>query len=132
MYKKFSLDEARFDEILTYLETSAAAMNCPEDKLTQIKIAVSEIVANISTYAFSNTPKHDIEIDIKQQNDRIVIEYVDDGTPFDQLNAASPDTSTPRKYKNGGFGIFIVKRLMDVVAYQRQNNQNVLTIEKIL
>jgi anti-sigma regulatory factor (Ser/Thr protein kinase) len=37
-----------------------------------------------------------------------------------------------RSEKKGGLGVFLTRKLMDGFIYQRKNDQNVLTIHKII
>ncbi|MBQ3979603.1 MAG: ATP-binding protein, partial [Lachnospiraceae bacterium] len=60
-----------------------------------------------------------------------VIEFRDRGVAFNPLEKPDPDvTLSAAEREPGGLGIFMVKKSMDAVTYQRDNDENVLTIRK--
>ena len=53
----------------------------------------------------------------------------DDGTPFDPLGHADPDTTLSAAERPiGGLGIMMVRKMADAFSYERRGNRNVLTI----
>lgn len=58
----------------------------------------------------------EIRIELELDRDFIVMHSVDTGKPFDLESVIPPDLNVP---KEGGYGIWIVRRLMDEVAYTR-------------
>jgi anti-sigma regulatory factor (Ser/Thr protein kinase) len=58
-------------------------------------------------------------------------EVEDEGPAFNPLEMALPDTRQPLEERSvGGLGIYLVRTLMDEVAYRRQNGSNLLVLEK--
>jgi anti-sigma regulatory factor (Ser/Thr protein kinase) len=63
----------------------------------------------------------------------VFVTFADQGIPFNPLLMSEPDLNAPpEKRENGGFGIFMVKNLMDVIEYKREDGWNKLTIGKNL
>ena len=61
----------------------------------------------------------------------VSITFLDHGIPYDPLEKTDPDTTLAAENRSvGGLGIFLVKKTMDEIQYQRCNDQNVLTIKK--
>jgi len=62
------------------------------------------------------------------------MEVLDDARPFNSLEAGAPDTGLPLDERPiGGLGVEIVRRLMDTIAYARQDDgHNRLTIRRRL
>ena len=59
------------------------------------------------------------------------MEIADDGKAFDPLQAPEPDLSASAKERaRGNLGIWLVRKTMDTVAYQRENGRNVVTLVK--
>jgi anti-sigma regulatory factor (Ser/Thr protein kinase) len=107
--------------------------NCPQKTQTHIKIAIDEIFSNIVKYAVGNGfIRSEIKITIRLSlDDNITLIFEDNGTPFDPLSVAPPDTSLPEDERTpGGLGLFIVQNIMDSVEYRYEDNKNILTIKK--
>ena len=63
------------------------------------------------------------------QDGKVTLRFEDDGKPFDPLAAAEPDTTLSAEERNiGGLGVFLVKRMMDEMHYERRQEKNCLTL----
>ena len=61
----------------------------------------------------------------------LVLTIEDGGLPFDPTQVAEADTTLSAEERPiGGLGIFLVRQLMDTVAYQRVEGKNRLTLMK--
>lgn len=102
------------------------------DEITsdQLNLAIEEAATNIISYS---SGKGDIEISANKQNDQVVITLKDDGKPFDPTSTVEPDLSVePKERPIGGLGIFLVRKLMDGISYERKDGFNILTLTKNL
>jgi serine/threonine-protein kinase RsbW len=96
-----------------------------------INLVIEEAVTNIIFYAFTDDKKHQIEITISVNNNRLTIKIADDGIPFDPLLHKKPDiTLSAEERAVGGLGIFLISQIMDKIHYTRNKNQNILTLTK--
>ena len=58
---------------------------------------------------------------------------MDHGVPYDPLARTDPDVTLPAAERDiGGLGVFMTKKLMDDVAYEYRDGQNILTLKKNL
>lgn len=106
--------------------------------LDQITLAAEEALVNIISYGYPEDKKGIIGIacekTILQPGIKIIIK--DQGVPFNPIEKApmSPPLSdtllNETETSLGGYGIYILIKLMDKVEYQRFNNENVLTLIK--
>lgn len=63
----------------------------------------------------------------------VEIQFIDEGRPYNPLNAAEPDVTLPVEQREvGGLGILMTKKSMDAVEYRFEDNKNILTIKKYL
>jgi anti-sigma regulatory factor (Ser/Thr protein kinase) len=102
-----------------------------KERISQIHLAMEEVLMNVMNYSYQGQDEPgDAEVTCSLNDDnRFVIEVVDTGVPFDLLSSQDPDiTLQIDERKIGGLGIFIVKKLMDSVAYRREENKNILTL----
>ncbi|MDO5408538.1 MAG: ATP-binding protein [Eubacteriales bacterium] len=105
-----------------------------QKQIMQVDLAVEEIFCNIVNYAYH--PEHGdalIRCEIKKENqDRVVIEFVDEGIPYNPLERQDPDVTLALEDREiGGLGIFLTRKLMDSMEYRHENGKNILIISKI-
>lgn len=119
--------EAMIDFIIDFAQDEGLA----PDKLSQVRLAAEEVLVNVINYAYPDKPG-DVEIFCAPLKDKgIVVDIKDSGFPFNPLEKAEPDTSLPmEKRKIGGLGIFLAKKVMDELTYERKENKNVLRLIK--
>lgn len=91
----------------------------------RVELALHEICVNIVDHAYQGQPGT-FTIHGVVSADRVTAEVVDHGIPFDEDAVCPPVPGIPQV---GGYGLVIVKRLVDTVAYQRVNDTNRWRIE---
>ena len=108
--------------------------DCSPKALYQIEVAIEEILVNILSYAgLSGDDGAVVRCEVLEDPLRVVVQFVDDGVPFDPLAKEDPDISPEGIMgREGGLGIFLVKQMMDDVSYAREDGKNVFTIQKNL
>lgn len=117
------------DTVLDFVNLELEAINCPMKLQNQLAIAMEEIFVNIAHYAYNQQTGH-VVIRITVGSE-IIIEFEDSGTPYNPLEKIDPDiTLSLEERKIGGLGIFMVKKMMDVVEYRHEGEKNILTIRK--
>jgi len=96
-----------------------------------INLVIEEAVSNIIFYAFTDKKKYEIEISISLKKNKLLIEITDNGVPFNPTLQQQPDINLPVEERPvGGLGIFLITQIMDEIDYVRQNNQNILKLNK--
>ena len=118
--------------ILDFVSENLEAADCSVKTQTQIAIAVEEIFVNIAHYAY-NPETGGTTIRVLATDNEIVIEFEDNGKPYNPLEKTDPDiTKSMEERELGGLGIYMVKNIMDAVEYRHEDNKNILTIRKKL
>lgn len=121
---------AELDKIRSFLKKNLLGLNISEKDYYQVEVSLLEICINIIRYAY---PQKRGEISIKTWLDKgkIYLEIKDSGVPFDPRGVEKPDIKEFLKnQKKGGLGIFLSRKFMDGFNYERENDQNVLTMYK--
>ena len=95
-------------------------------------LCLDELLTNVACYAYEEKEgEAEIRYDIADDPPSITITIIDEGKPFDPLQADEPDiTAKIEQRKIGGLGIFIVKSFMDEINYKREGNFNILVLKK--
>ena len=98
----------------------------------KIELAIDELLTNVFSYAYApGTGKIEIEYEILESPRTLSVTIIDEGKEFNPLDSDDPDISLPSEERQiGGLGLFIVKKTMDEIKYDRKNNKNILTIKK--
>ena len=131
--KRFNPITDRSSEIITFL---MASPDMPDDADLRFKIELSieEAVENVVRYAYEGGIGWlEAGTHLDDKSLILTIELRDAGKPFNPLEEADPDI-TPEAImeREGGLGIFMVKKMMDDVSYVYENGKNTLTILKRL
>ena len=118
--------------ITELVDAELEQLNCSMKSQMAINIALDEILANISRYAYlQGTGTVEVSVDHDPEDRSVVITFKDRGVPFDPLAKEAPDTSLSAKEREiGGLGIFLVRKVMDAVKYRHEDGFNILTIRK--
>jgi len=104
----------------------------PDITIRQVNLAVDELLTNTIFYGFDDAATdHSIKITLRLDATVLTVELVDDGKPFDPFECADPDlTKAIEDRLTGGLGIFLARKLMDSVDYQRVDGENRVTLIK--
>ncbi|MBO7544604.1 MAG: SpoIIE family protein phosphatase [Bacteroidales bacterium] len=104
------------------------------EELTQkLCLALDEAATNVVLYAYDEPGAGEVKIDALLSEEKVSFKISDSGKPFNPLMAAEPNFDLPGAERPvGGLGIFLVKKLMDVVYYRRDRGVNILRITKNL
>ncbi len=87
-----------------------------------LELALHEVCVNVVTHAYANGPGR-IAIRSRVDVEMIEFEVRDTGTAvFDPDDANEPDPDTPQIH---GYGLMIVRRLVDELRYTREEGTNV-------
>ena len=130
--KKLELDAAvdSIEVITDFVNAELEAMDCPMKAQMQIDVAIDEVFANIANY--SGSTRATVFFEAQDEPRGAVITFVDRGMPFNPLENKDPDTSLSAEERQiGGLGIFLVKKTMDEMRYERRGDENVLRITKL-
>jgi len=93
-----------------------------------VRLAAEEIGTNIIKYAYGDSARHEIELDIRLAPGHLLLRVADDGKEFDPLAAPPPDLGLTLEEKAvGGVGIHLVRTLAERLEYARVAGQNVLS-----
>lgn len=96
-----------------------------------LNLILEEALTNIISYGYDDEDTHTIKINFRKIGDELSISIIDDGHEYDPTLRTDPDiTLSAEERPIGGLGIFLIKKVMDKVEYQRKEKQNYLILTK--
>ncbi len=129
----FSASLDKLNEMLQFINSQAAQVGFDDNLASKIELALEEALVNIIKYGYPNNHGF-IEISCKQLASPAGIEVTlkDQGFAYDPLTQAPPiSANVPIDQKPiGGYGVYLMKKIMDKASYQRLGDSNVLTLVK--
>ena len=120
--------------IVAEIEAMAARENWSPDLVFKVNLVLEELVLNIGQPGAGSGENSagvsQVEIRLGSEPDRLVLEIVDDGTPFDPLSdAPEPDLQAVLADRRvGGLGLHLVRSVVDGMEYKRAAGKNHLTL----
>lgn len=101
---------------------------CSQETLYEVQLAVHEICNNIIQHAYGHEEGTIwVEIEFTGRGQRLHVILRDRGQPFDISSVEEPDLDIAQEH---GYGLFLVRRLMDEVHYEVKNDTNVWHLTK--
>ena len=93
----------------------------------EFNLVAEELITNIISYAFADGLEHEFHAVMQVTDDSWSLTLEDSGQPFNPLEAAEPDINRPLSERAvGGLGIFMVRKIADVLQYERKEDRNIL------
>lgn len=109
----------------------AASRRIPDGVRRTFDIAFDELLNNVISYGFDDAERHEIEVELWLEDQRIVATISDDARPFDPFSLAAPDTELGVEEREiGGLGVYLVTQMMETATYERRGDRNRVTIAK--
>lgn len=125
---------ANIEKVTDFVNEVLEANGCSMKAQLQIDVAIDEIMSNVAYYGYpDDNGQVRVTVDFPGDSAKVVIAFEDNGVEFNPLVKEDPDVTLSAEDRLvGGLGIFIVKKTMDDVRYERKDNKNILTIEKTI
>lgn len=117
------LIESRVEEIARAREwlSERARVEGFEDKdVNNIGLAMSEACANVIKHAYGEQPGNPIKLRLAIDTSRLILSICDQGEKYDPDSYTPPDLSKPQ---DGGYGVFLIRNLMDEVHYDSSSER---------
>jgi serine/threonine-protein kinase RsbW len=115
------------------VETHTIAAGFNEQSVEQFKVAVDEACTNVIKHAYNGNESCELDIRVIVDSDRCTVCIRDEGRAFRPQEYAEPDIfKLAKRRQAGGFGVHIMRRLMDHVEYSSEGNVNEVRLTKYI
>lgn len=119
------------ERVRRFIETHTRDAELTEEAIEQFKIAVDEACTNVIKHAYSGDDTQQIDLAVIIEDDRVTVRIRDAGRSFQQEFYTSPDIfELAESRRAGGFGVHIMRSLMDRVEYTSSGDTNEVRLTK--
>lgn len=127
---------AELEKIREFVGAQALMFGFEEIDAFQIALAVDEACSNLIRHSYHNDNNRQFVVKIEQSNGELIIQVMDNGDSFNPMSVPEPDMEEYfKKFKRGGLGVQIMRKVMDKIEYlpaQTSSALNILSLTKRL
>ena len=124
---------SELERLLTTLEEFGEFHLLSAEVLFCARLALEEMITNLLKYGYQDGADHLILVRLALSENELTMEIKNDGDAFNPIEEqAIPARRNLHEKARGGHGLRLVRTLMDELQYQRQHDNNILTIRKKL
>jgi serine/threonine-protein kinase RsbW len=113
--------DSRTDRLIAvreFVSDAAREFGFGEDDVSKISLAVDEACTNVIKHAYGFDSSKSLTISVVPGKNFLEILIRDNGKGFDPSKVSTPDMKEYLShYRKGGLGVYLMKKLMDVVEY---------------
>lgn len=114
-----------------YLRIYSKREGVAEEIVNMCELALQELLTNLVDHAYSGNPNKLIKVIFSITSEKITIQTYDTGISA-QVNLDNVQMPSPEELAEGGYGIAIIKSVMDEVKYSTSNGTNMWELVKNL
>lgn len=134
--RDFVAEPAAISAVHDFIETTLEAKGVSETMRDDIVLACDEAASNIVEHALGvkrchKGPKLYFAVSLKYKKNKVIATFFDAGEHFDVAKVKPPDVNQNLSgERRGGFGVFLMQRLVDKIVYSARRHFNVTRLEK--
>lgn len=129
--RTFLADLEQLHGMLHWIREEAAKMSFVSADLYKIELASEEALVNVIHHSYQDMGGF-VSISISSDYKLLKIIISDSGKPFNPLaqKTKADRVTSLEEREMGGVGLLFIRKCLDEVSYQRENNHNILTLIK--
>ena len=129
MLLKLRASLEQLSRIRDFVVDSVTPLGVSPATIDDLRLAVDEAVTNVITHGYGGPG--DIELELGTDDVDLIIVLRDQAPSFDPAHAPAVNLEPPGERDNpGGFGVYLMKSVMDEIRYQSSDTGNELTMIK--
>ncbi|MBE7411104.1 MAG: SpoIIE family protein phosphatase [Leptospiraceae bacterium] len=131
--KKFSANTGEIPKLREFVYDAIKVKSLNENLRDDILLACDEAATNIVLHSYNGLPSKGLFFDckIKFSDEFVKVLFSNSGNPFDRSKVKPPSVEANMAgERKGGFGVYLIEKLMDKVTYYKENGLNYILIEK--
>ena len=128
---KLKNDFGELGRLRSFVEEFCAESRQEQRIIHELTLVLEELFSNVVKYGHGDGALHEIHATLSLSGDQIILAFEDDGRAFNPLTVPEPDIGAVLENKRvGGWGLQLVRNLMDEARYERRGDRNHLTLTK--
>lgn len=126
-------DVQEIEKLALFMDEVGEELSLPSDLQFNLCLALEEAVTNVVLYAYPGQSGREIELEARSDARSLVFVLTDAGIAFDPTQVPDADVNLSLEERPiGGLGIFLIRKIMDEVSYQRMDGKNRLCMRKVV
>ena len=119
----------QLSRIRDFVVDTATALGVAPASLDDLRLAVDEAVTNIISHGYGGPGE--IELDLAADGTDLIVRLRDEAPSFDLALVPAVDLEAPGERESpGGFGVYLMKSVMDEMRHRKTDTGNELTMIK--
>jgi len=119
------------ERVNQFVEEISEELGLDTEFQMNLNLVMEEMVSNVIFYAYPEGKVAEIELTAESDGKELTFVLSDQGKEFDPTTKEDINPNiNPMEREIGGMGIYIVKKIMNKVTYQRLEGKNLLTMKK--
>jgi sigma-B regulation protein RsbU (phosphoserine phosphatase) len=136
MKREFAVSLEALPHMLAFVRRCVCTTGLPPMEIAKVELVAEEILVNVIHHSgLKESDPLAISCTVTGEIPSIQLEIIDSGIAYDPLSHPLPDPQKAiplEERRPGGYGIFLIRKLMDGVTYHRDNGYNIVTLTKYL
>lgn len=134
--KEFNAIPQAIPQVHDFVEGTLRANGVAVVSTADIVLACDEAATNIVEHAFDDGATaakkgHKFVLTLNCRKNRVTATFFDSGNAFDPQNVAQPDVHKNLSgERRGGYGVFLMRKLVDKIVYSARRRLNVTRLVK--
>jgi serine/threonine-protein kinase RsbW len=113
------------EKVRRFVAHHAREADFPKTTVSAMQLAVDEACANVIEHAYMGDDNKPIDVDVIVKPDRLIVRIRDEGRSFNMHGYREPNIlEFAHDRKDGGFGVHLMRKLMDRVEYRSRGDSN--------
>lgn len=124
-----STDLTQLRDLTCALDAILTSNQVARETIDDVVLIAEEIFANAINHGYDPDARAtgELAVELRATPDRVLLEFRDNGRPFNPLENAHPDLDAPILDRPiGGLGVHLIRELSESVEYSREDGHNVL------
>ncbi len=99
-----------------------------ERTLYRLELVLEEVLMNVQRHGFKGDPERLSTVDLGLADASVLLQFEDDGQPFDPTQPLPEPVSTLAESSDGGRGLRLLQRSASALDYERVDGRNRLRV----